>query len=140
VSVVRTKDFLGFALVSLGHRIRRETEAALQPFGLLAREFGVLNEVICLPMRTQIEIGESLLIDRTTMYKIIDRLESLGYVIRREDARDRRIFRLEASEIGVTQCREAASAVMEVENEALAVLTADERQSLKSALTQILRH
>jgi DNA-binding MarR family transcriptional regulator len=71
-------------------RLRTVTGAEAERHGLSLREYIVLSALAKTPGLTQIELGKTLGLDKTTLAAEIDRLVQRGYVERRDDPRDRR--------------------------------------------------
>lgn len=71
-------------------RMRAATSQIAQEHGVELRDYIVLSALEASPSQTQIELGRSLGLDKTTLMSSLDRLEGQGLVIRRADPRDRR--------------------------------------------------
>jgi DNA-binding MarR family transcriptional regulator len=63
---------------------------ALAPFGIHARDHGVLLVIDRLEPASQQQVAERMGVDRTTMVAIIDALEAKSIIARRPDPEDRR--------------------------------------------------
>lgn len=94
---------VGFLLNKAAQILLEEFEAALAPFGLTAREFGVLRFIDLNGGQSQQQIGAQLRIDRTTMVGLVDGLEQAGYVTRVRDPQDRRRYAVLLTEHGQQQ-------------------------------------
>lgn len=79
----------------------RESQRLFRPHGLTAVQFNVLN-VLAGQSRglSQRELGDTLVVDRSNVTGLIDRLAKLGWVRRAADPDDRRIHRIELTPAG----------------------------------------
>lgn len=79
----------------------RESQRLFRPLGLTAVQFNVLN-VLAGQSRglSQRELSDTLVVDRSNVTGLIDRLTKLGWVRRAADPDDRRIHRVELTPAG----------------------------------------
>jgi DNA-binding MarR family transcriptional regulator len=129
---------LGFLMSHLADVLRERTTKALADFGLSPREFGILWRLDAHGPLSQRELGELHQIDRTTVVAIVDRLESMGLVLRQSDPADRRRHALGLTDDGRKRLAESSVVVKQVESEFLAVLGPSERRQLNETLGTIL--
>ena len=83
-------QFTGFLMNYLGTRSGRRFAAALEPFGLHPRHFGVMTVLDARPGTTQQDLADHSRVDRSSMVAVLDELESRGLAERRPDPADRR--------------------------------------------------
>jgi DNA-binding MarR family transcriptional regulator len=73
----------------------RESQRLFRPHGLTAAQYNVLN---VLGPRTdgmsQRELGDVLVVDRSNVTGLLDRMEKAGWVRRADDPADRRVYRI----------------------------------------------
>ena len=86
---------------------------------------------------TQAELGERTVKDKTTITRILDRLESKRLLTRRRDSRDRRSQRLHLTPEGEATTRRIVPLVRTFAAAAYADLTEDDRDSLRRLLGRI---
>lgn len=86
---------------------------------------------------TQVGLGERTVKDKTTVTRILDRLESRKLLIRRRDPDDRRSQRLHLTPEGEATVRRLVPLVRAFAAEAYADLTEDDKDSLRRLLTRI---
>jgi MarR family transcriptional regulator, lower aerobic nicotinate degradation pathway regulator len=110
---------------------------ALGPFGLTLRHFGVLNLVELEPGQNQRVVGARLGIDRTTVVAVTDDLERAGLLERRR-GKDRRSFALYLTPVGVAQLKQLRKLVDLAQEDFLAPLAADERDTLRELLGRLV--
>lgn len=113
---------------------------ALAPFGIHARDLGVLLAIDRCEPASQQQVAESLGVDRTTMVAIIDALEAKGVIVRIPDPEDRRRNVVELTPAGQTLLRQAVAASDVAEAELLAPLNRQEGEQLRNLLARILAH
>lgn len=133
-----TKEYLGHLMLGAAFRLREATTQALAGLELTPREFGLLNQVILEPLLTQAQLGERLGIDRTTMVLMVDRLVVTGWLERKADPDDRRVYRIAATPDGATQHLQAVAVVVAAENSFLSPLDSAQSKTLRTSLGQLL--
>lgn len=111
---------------------------ALAPFGIHARDLGVMLVIDRSEPASQQQVAERLGVDRTTMVAIIDALEAKGIISRRPDTEDRRRNVIELTPAGQDVLLQATAASDEAEAELLAPLSQDERTQLRDLLARVL--
>jgi MarR family transcriptional regulator, lower aerobic nicotinate degradation pathway regulator len=131
-------ESVGFILSKLAQRVIRLAEAKMAALGIQTKHVGVLATIVERGPLSQKAVGEALLIDRTTMVQLADKLESLGLVERRPDPVDRRVSRLHLTADGKTAYRRARSLVSEAESHLLDCLSAEDRRKLHRLLVRVL--
>lgn len=110
------------------------TNRHLGDHGLRVRSYSVLS-LACSGLRpTQRELAEFLRLDPSQIVSIVDDLESSGLVVRETDSTDRRSKVIVGTSHGARLHREASRAAARAEDEALAGLTTDERDTLRELL------
>ena len=100
-------------------RMRAVTGAQAEQHGLSLRDYIVLSALHKSPGLTQIELGKTLGLDKTTLTSQLDRLERAGLVERRNDPRDRRARIPATTDQGEKQCAAVAAASAQAEASAL---------------------
>lgn len=126
-----------FLLRKTAQQITDRVHEKLAASGLTLRHFGVLNLVAAQPGQSQRSIGMRLQIDRTTIVTIIDDLERGGLLDRRTGP-DRRTYALYLTHVGATQLRHLSKLVTAAQDDFLAPLSTQERETLKILLRRLL--
>ncbi len=107
------------------------------PLGLTRAQWRVLSGLNGNPGMTQTELSEFVAIARSPLGKIIDKLETNGWVERRSDRDDRRVNRLyitkDVSPLNLTSRKVSA----DLEDELLAGFSAEERAELYRLLRKL---
>jgi DNA-binding MarR family transcriptional regulator len=113
---------------------------ALAPYGIDARELGVLLVIAGREPTSQQQAAQRLGIDRTTMVAMLDALEGKGLVSRHPDADDRRRNVVELTDAGKDTLRRAAKASEDAERQFLAPLSAQAAEQLRDSLQALVFH
>src|ERR1700716_3886414 len=117
---------------ALHRRTAEELEGIrLKPFLALAhvRERGSVS---------QQELESVLMIDANSVVLILNELEAAGYSVRRRDPSDRRRHLVEITESGRAAVEQAEEGRARIEDEGLAALSPEERETLKKLLLRVL--
>ncbi len=83
------------AVLGAADTFLRESQHFFRPFGLTAAQYNVLN---VLGSRSaglsQRQLSEVLVVDRSNVTGLLDRMEKNGWVLRSDDPTDRRVYRV----------------------------------------------
>ncbi|MCG5214851.1 MarR family transcriptional regulator [Streptosporangium soli] len=123
----RSEPDLSYLLDHTSHVLRTRMSAALAENGLTARMHCVLVHALE-EERTQIQLAEIGDMDKTTMVVTVDALERAGLAERRPSEKDRRARIIAVTEEGARVAAQSQKVVDRVHREALAALSADERE------------
>ncbi|MFT4150348.1 MAG: MarR family transcriptional regulator [Paracoccaceae bacterium] len=131
-------DSLGLLLHEASRNIRKAFERRVDHMGLSSSQWRLLLVITKCGQATQARIADHLDIEPISVSRMIDRMEAAGWVERRPDPDDRR-----AKIVTPTDRAVAAHAVIrgladEVYAEALAGLSAEQRQTLLSGLSTVI--
>jgi DNA-binding MarR family transcriptional regulator len=83
------------AVMATADAFLRESQRLFRPFGLTAAQYNVLN--VLAPQAagmSQRELSDYLVVDRSNVTGLLDRMEKAGWVQRADDPADRRIYRV----------------------------------------------
>ncbi|MFU2208620.1 MarR family winged helix-turn-helix transcriptional regulator [Solidesulfovibrio sp. C21] len=106
-------------------------------FDVTPEQWVVLYRLLESQGLTQCGLGERTVKDKTTITRILDRLEAKKLLVRRRDSRDRRSQRIFLTPAGETLVQSLVPLVRGFAAEVFAEVTAAEERSLKSALGSI---
>ena len=84
-------------IVSTADLFLRESTRLFKPHGLTAAQFNVLNILADPELAkgvSQRELADLLVVDRSNVTGLIDRMEAAGWVRRADDPADRRVYRV----------------------------------------------
>ncbi len=86
---------LTVAVLATANAFQRESQRLFRPFGLTAAQFNVLNVLGLKPEGlSQRELSEVLVVDRSNVTGLLDRMEEAGWVKRHPVPGDRRAHRV----------------------------------------------
>lgn len=90
-------------LVATADLLLRESQRLFRPHGVTTAQFNVLNLLGGAPDAagySQRELADLLVVDRSNVTGLIDRMEAAGWVRRADDAADRRVYRVQLTPAG----------------------------------------
>ena len=87
-------DYIGYVLSDVARLIRTAFDRRVREMGLTRAQWLVLTRLYRRPGASQSELAEMLEMDRASTGRMIDRMEKGGWLERRPDEVDRRIWRL----------------------------------------------
>jgi MarR family transcriptional regulator for hemolysin len=127
----------GFLLNDVARLMRTVYDRRVRSLGLTRSQWWVLNHLFRGDGVTQTELAETLEIEKPTLGRLLDRLEAKGWVRREDDATDRRAWRVYlTNEVGPAM-RELRAVAAELRRDALAGLSAAERERFVDTLLAI---
>jgi MarR family transcriptional regulator, transcriptional regulator for hemolysin len=128
---------LSWLLSQASHALATEMTARLEAIGIYPRGYCVLKTALDQSL-TQSEIASMIGLDKTTMVVTVDELERAGLAERRPSATDRRARVINVTAAGKRKLKQAGMVVDQIQDEVLATLPPDERDTLLSALTTLV--
>lgn len=120
-----------------GKAVREAFEQTLAEAGASLGTWVVLSALSDEGIVSQSALGTQIHLDGATITHHIDRLESLGLVLRQADPGDRRVRRIELTPAGTRLHGQLLAAVKKLEAEATAGLSGKQKTELRRALGQI---
>jgi len=129
---------LGFLINTLAGEFRDRTGAALEQFGLSTREVGLMTRLSHHGTLSQSRLGQLHHTDRTSMVGHVDRLEARGFVERRRDPSDRRVYLICLTDLGESTLRDARKFTDEVEQDITGSMTDRQREQVRDLLMRAL--
>jgi DNA-binding MarR family transcriptional regulator len=109
----------------------------LAPLNLSPLEFSVLQQLDMEQGQRLTDVGAKLLCVKSTITRIVDRLEREGLVLRTPDPDDRRAQRLLLTTRGAAIRMEALTAHNDAIERRMSVLSLSEQQQLQALLTKL---
>jgi DNA-binding MarR family transcriptional regulator len=134
---VTDDDRLVFVLARHGQVINARLRQALVGCGFSPRHGAVLMRLAAAGPTSQQSLLEALAVDASALVAVLNDLEGGGLVERRRDPSDRRRHIVEITTLGRQKLDVVDTAVVEVEREAFAGLTADEVSHLHALLLRV---
>lgn len=127
----------GFLLMDVSRLMRTVYDRRVKRLGLTRSQWWVLNHLFRTPGATQSELAAILEVERATLGRLLDRLERKGWVRREDDARDRRAWRLYLTPAAEPAMRGLRQHAKKLRSDALAGLSAKERERFVDTLLAI---
>jgi DNA-binding MarR family transcriptional regulator len=117
--------------------LKAQDHNMLRPFGLTPAAFTVLGLLDAAGGMRQVDLAARLLIDTSTMTRLIDRLERAGLAERNADPSDRRALRVMITPAGSAHVRRVAHSFDTRIAQRLSVLSNAEQDQLLSLLEKL---
>ncbi len=127
----------GFILNDVARLLRTSFDRRVKQLGLTRSQWWVLTFLFRNDGVTQSELADTLEIEKPTLGRLIDRLEAKGWVRREADAKDRRAWRVHLTEEIEPAMQMMRAIAAEVRRDALAGLSAAEREHFVDTLLKI---
>ncbi|MGA7745650.1 MAG: MarR family transcriptional regulator [Candidatus Aquilonibacter sp.] len=132
------REGLGWPLARIAHGFTAAHNEALGPLGLNLRTYAVLATVAGGAIRSQLEIAQSVGLDKTTLVATIDDLERRAFVLRKADSDDRRARIVEITAAGEALLLQAGETVRATERRVLADMSPENVEQIRASLIALL--
>ena len=129
-----------FLLKRLGFAAKDRSHTAFDGSGLSAFHYAVLALLEEDPRETQAQIADALGYDRSLIVRLLDELEERELVVRKRDPEDRRRHVVKLTPAGRSMLVDLRAIVQRLEDEYLAPLSAEERETLHVLLAKVASH
>lgn len=131
------EHYIGYSITDVGRLLRTVFERRVRAFGLTRSQWMVIARVYQRPGLSQSAVADLLEIEKAPAGRLIERMETKGWVERRDDANDRRINRLHLTHEG-ERLHAAIWPIAEATvDAALGELSADERRRLTRLMARV---
>ncbi len=127
----------GFLLNDVARLLRTTYDRRVRSLGLTRSQWWVLTHLFRAQGVTQSELAELLEIEKPTLGRLLDRLQAKGWIRREHDANDRRAWRVYLSESAEPAMKTMRAVAAEVRRDAMAGLSADERERFVDLLIAV---
>lgn len=127
----------GFILHDVARLLRTTFDRKVKGMGLTRSQWWVLLHVFRKTGVTQSELADSLEIEKATLGRLIDRMETNGWLRRESDTEDRRVKRIYLTEAVEPVMKSMRSVAAEVRRDALSGLSFDEQERFVDILISI---
>jgi len=130
-------DPIGFLMHDVSRLIRQRFDARSRKLGVTRPQWRALLNLAHDPGMTQAELAERIEVERITACRMVDRLAEAGFVERRADPADRRVWRLHLLPPARAIVDKLATIGSAIEAEALSHIGDEEARQLTASLTRI---
>ena len=127
----------GFLLNDVARLMRTAYDRRIRKLGLTRAQWWVLTHLYRSNGVSQTELAETLEIEKPTLGRLLDRLETKGWVKREHDAKDRRVWRVHLTEEVEPALRTMRAIAKELRRDALNGISAAERERFVDTLLAI---
>ena len=124
----------GYLLTKLAQLTAARFGEAIAALGLRPRHYGLLVAVAGGPPGSQQQLGQVMGVAASAVVGMLDDLEGLGAVVRRQDPNNRRQFTVELTEQGRALLAEATRLGAELDTQLLGALGEAERAAFQQTL------
>jgi len=131
---------MGLNIILTGTLIAKEGDRILRPFGLTDSQFQILallRDKADGGAMTQTELGNILLVNRSNITGLIDRMEKAGWVKRKPDSKDRRVNQISLSRKGQNVLVKAEKEYQERMAEVIGALSKKDYQQMAKSLQKL---
>jgi DNA-binding MarR family transcriptional regulator len=130
---------VGYAIGHAATRLRIGLRRVFVASGhdVTPEQWVVLYRLFETPGLTQVDLGERTVKDKTTVTRILDRLEAKGLATRRRDSRDRRSQRIHLTTAGEDLIKTLIPLVRRYAAYAFTDVPSDDRETLRRILGRI---
>lgn len=127
-------DSIGFYIARARNSLQIDMDAALKTLGVNAPQMAVLLSIANQGTATPFELSKDLVIDTGLMTRMLDKLETHGWLKRERSLEDRRVVNLYLTEAGERMSAELAKIVPDVLNTRLQTFTKEEFEEFRRLL------
>ena len=127
----------GFLLNDVARLLRTAYDRRIRKLGLTRAQWWVLTHLYRSNGVSQTELAETLEIEKPTLGRLLDRLEAKGWVRREHHASDRRVWRVHLTDEVEPALRTMRAIAAELRRDALAGISAAERERFVDTLLAI---
>ena len=127
-------------IILTGTLLAKEGQRIFRPLGLTLAQFNVLMMLKSQSVDgriNQTSLGKMMLVNRSNITGLIDRMEEAGLVRRTDDPEDRRVYYVEMTDAGSRVLENARKVYFSRIEEIMSVLSGNEREFLSSMLESV---
>lgn len=132
------QNMVCYSLSKTGVLFRMLLERSLTDYGLIPPQAGILHILSGYGEFNQILLGQEMSIDKASMVKFIDGLESKGMVQRKGDPHDRRAKLVTLTEKGKRVQKEISKIHRKLEADILKDFTREEVEAIRTLMPRVL--
>ena len=128
---------LGTLVHEVAHLLRTHIDRRVEPYNLTRAKWLALGVLDRREGITQTELADYLDLDKSTIGRLLDRLEERGFIRREKDPDDRRILRIFIAETAHPVLSELEQVADDVRQQALSGLSKTEQTQLLTLLGKV---
>ena len=132
------KEYFGYCLFKASAWHRALMNKALKKYDLQNYHLGIMKVLEITGQSSQMQLGEELGIDKASMVKLIDHLESKKYLVRLPHPTDRRVKNIKLTSSGLKMCALCTELKEETEAEFFKDIKPQEAELLKQLIPRLL--
>ena len=132
-----TEVSIGLIIMDVGRLMRKLCDRRFDPIGLTRAQWQALVSIRRFGPITQSALADALEIESATAARLIDRLETAGWVERRSDAKDRRVKHVVLTDKSERIMGEISSIGQKLREDIVTDLSAIEREQLINHLSAV---
>ena len=127
------------AVLTTADTFLREGQRLFRRHGLTAAQYNVLSLLATGPAdgMSQRELGDLLVVDRSNVTGLVDRMEKAGWVRRADDPQDRRVYRVQLTAAGRRLWSEVAPLYAQVVAQVTAALSESQARATLKVLHKL---
>ena len=129
-----------FLMKRLGFAVKEQSMAAYEQAGLSPYHHGILAVLDEGSRETQATIADALAVDPSRLVSLLDSLEERELIVRQRDPHDRRRHVVSITGAGKRQLARLRAIAKELDEEFLAPLDAESRETFHKLLVQLAAH
>lgn len=140
MSMISKDDRLIYLVFTAQHRLRMHIRDELLAAGvkITLEQVGILFLLKEENGRAMSQLSRLLFLDNSTITGLIDRLEKSGFVLRKANPKDRRIFLIHITGQGIKEVNKAKTVINRVNEEIKADFSKEEIESFKKILNSFV--
>lgn len=135
---MKLENCINFLLAKAYQKINAQFKANLKEFGITPVQYAVLHLLWDNEQLTSSEISNALLLDNSTITGITERLIQNQFIVRKEDATDRRKIILSLTEKGKSLEHDVLACIEQLNTDVLINFNLKEKEELKTMLRKII--
>ena len=129
----RIEDCISFQVGKAAQQVSRRAKVLLAPYGVTPGQYAVLKCLSETEGQSGVELGSRIVLDSASITGVVERLVTLGVVMRRPSKKDRRIQQLYLSRKGI-ELQGKLDAAMDLLNEEAASILGASHKTLARQL------
>ncbi|WP_288901693.1 MarR family transcriptional regulator [uncultured Sneathiella sp.] len=131
---------LGTLVHEVAHLLRIHIDRRVEPYNLTRAKWLALGVLDRREGITQTELADYLELDKSTIGRLLDRLEERGFIRREKDPKDRRIFRIYIAKTAHPILSELEQVGDDVRAQALSGISKEDQEKLLTLLDQVKKN